>query len=228
MARPGSANSRRPPRPSDFLTGASRIRNKRITTIDGHRIAVCSTRTLADPRSGIGPPGVGDDARRTTPSMHCSGYRQPLTDAAFGTPFHTRDGPWPADTDGNLSQAGLLHAPLFRLTGVERGSEPVADRQRLFWLLTSAAPTIPNTSIDAAPVMVLATAPRRPVQRRFARARSWPSPASANRRWQRSPDRRKGYVMRARPRLFFRRANSPAPSVETRSLSGEPRPRRRC
>jgi hypothetical protein len=42
-----------------------------------------------------------------------------------------------------------LHAPPFRLTGVERGSKPVADRQRLFWLLTSAAPTTPNTSIDA-------------------------------------------------------------------------------
>jgi hypothetical protein len=77
--------ARRPPRPSDFLTGASRIRNKCITTIDGYRIAVCFTRTLADPRSGIGP--TRRWRRRATPSMHCPGYRQPLTDAAIGTPF---------------------------------------------------------------------------------------------------------------------------------------------
>jgi len=91
--------------------------------------------------------------------MPCPGYLQPLTDAAFGTPFTRVTDPRPADAAGDLSQAGLLHASLFQLTGVERGSEPVADRQRLFRLLTSASPTTPNTLINAAPAMVLATAP---------------------------------------------------------------------
>ena len=47
-----------------------------------------------------------------------------------------------------------------------------AFQRIMFVVVTSAAPTSPNTLVNAAPVTVLATAPRRAAQRRFARSRS--------------------------------------------------------
>ena len=85
--------------------------------------------------------------RRRIPS-DAAGYH-----AAFGTPFtHVTD-------PGQQMMCQMKSAiPAFQ--------------RIMFVVVTSAAPTSPNTLVNAAPVMVLATAPRRAVQRRFARPRS--------------------------------------------------------
>ena len=69
----------------------------------------------------------GRDIGSALSRLSSAGDRRRLRDAVY-----TRDESRSADASGNLFQACLLHASLFQLTGVERGPEPFADRQRLF------------------------------------------------------------------------------------------------
>lgn len=78
--------------------------------------------TLATTRPAVMPP------------MPYSGYLQPVTDAAFGTPFtHVTD-------PGQQMKSAIATFQRIRVV-----------------VVTSAAPTSPNTLINTAPAMVLAT-----------------------------------------------------------------------